>query len=138
MGTNWDLYNKWMDVKNFMTNANTAKKSQISFWTGHGGSYPFFVASGKSLNGNNDGRLITGLTTPGFKSSYPDFPRVACFIGICSIVFEGVNILGYNHITNNNYAYTGIVYVDFYGDQLLQRILSRNTVIYSKCSLTKT
>jgi hypothetical protein len=121
-----------------MTNANTAKKSQISFWTGHGGSYPYFIASGQISNGNSAGRLVTGLTTPGFKSSYPDFPRVACFIGICSIVFEGVNILGYDYITSNNFAYTGIVYVDFYGDQLLQRIVGRNTAVYSKCILTQT
>jgi 1-phosphatidylinositol phosphodiesterase len=88
MGTNWDLYDAWVAVKNFAAATNTAKKSRIAYWTGQGGSYPYFVASGKdSMNGN---RLVTGLTTPGFSSSYPDFPRVACawfFVTICSIVF---------------------------------------------------
>ena len=86
-GTNWDQYNKWMDVKNFLAASNTAGISRISFWTGNTGSFPYFVASGKSSSGNGAGRLATGLTTPGFSSSYPDFPRVACFIGICTIVF---------------------------------------------------
>jgi len=86
-GTNWDQYDKWLDVKNFLSSANTAGNSRISFWTGNTGSFPYFVASGKSSSGNGAGRLATGLTTPGFKSYYPDFPRVACFIGICTIVF---------------------------------------------------
>jgi 1-phosphatidylinositol phosphodiesterase len=85
IGTNWDLYSKWLDIKGFMPGANAAKKSKIAFWTGHGGSYPYFVASGKSSPTGN--RLLTGLTTPGFKSSYPDFPRIGCFIGICSICY---------------------------------------------------
>ncbi len=121
-----------------MGNANAAKKSQISFWTGHGGSYPYFVASGKSSNGNGDPRLMTGLTTPGFKSSYPDFPRVGCFIGICSIAFEGINILGYNYLNSQNFAYTGIIYVDFYGDTLIQKILGKNVALYGKCTTTQT
>ena len=99
-----------------MTNANSVKKSQISFWTGHGGSYPYFVASGKSSNGNSANRLLTGRATPFFKNSYPDFPRVSCLGVFCSIAFEGINILGFKYINSNNYAYTGIVYVDFYGD----------------------
>lgn len=68
-----------------MSNTNTATSSRISFWTGSVGSFPYFVASGKSSpNGN---RLATGLTTPGFSNRYTDFPRVACFIGICTIAF---------------------------------------------------
>ena len=98
--TNWVLYDKWLEIKNFLPGVNTAKKSKIMFWTGHGGSYPYFVASGKSSSTGN--RLVTGLTTPGFKSSYPDFPRVGCFIGICSIVFEGMNTMAYNNIVNKN------------------------------------
>ena len=85
--TNWNLYDKWLEVKNFLAASNAAGKSRISFWTGHGGSFPYFVASGKWLPSNGAARLSTGLTTPGFKSSYPDFPRVACFIGICTIAF---------------------------------------------------
>lgn len=136
MGTNWNLYDKWLDIKNFMPGVNAAKKSKIAFWTGHGGSYPYFVVSGKSSK--NGGCLSTGLTTPGFKSSYPDFPRVACFIGICTICFEGMNKMGYNLIVNQGYTYTGIVYTDFYGDDLLTRIVSRNLGgLYPKCTTTQ-
>lgn len=85
--TNWDQYDKWTAVKSFISSSNTAGESRISFWTGNVGSFPYFVASGKSSPGNSDPRLATGLTTPGFKNSYPDFPRVACFIGICTIAF---------------------------------------------------
>jgi len=84
------------------------------------------VASGKSSPGNNHPRLATGLTTPGFKKSYPDFPRVACFIGICTIAFEGINILGYNYIVNNNVGYTGIIFTDFMGDDLIRKLVGMN------------
>ncbi len=135
MSTNWDLYSKWLALKAFLPSANAAKKSQISFWTGHGGSYPYFVVSGKSSR--TGGQLSTALTTPGFKSSYPDFPRIWCFIGICTIAFQGMNIMGYNYIVSQNYAYTGIVFTDFYGDDLLKRIVGRNQATYAKCIATK-
>jgi cysteine-rich repeat protein len=131
--TNWDLYDKWTAVKGFLTSANAAGVSQLSFWTGHGGSFPYFVASGKSSPGNGAPRLVTGLTTPGFKSSYPDFPRVACFIGICSIVFEGINILGFNYISSQNLNYLGIIFTDFVGDNLLQKAIGMNTGKFTPC-----
>lgn len=95
-GTNWDQYDKWLSVKNHLENADAAGKSYLGFWTGSVGSFPYFVASGKSSPQNGAPRLATGLTTPGFSSYYPDFPRVACFIGICTIAFEGINTLAYN------------------------------------------
>jgi hypothetical protein len=131
--TNWDLYDKWTAVKAFLTATNTAGESRISFWTGHGGSFPYFVASGKSSPGNTAPRLATGLTTPGFSSSYPDFPRVACFIGICTIAFEGINVLGFNFIQNNNLGFLGIIFTDFLGDALLQKVVSRNTGKFVPC-----
>jgi len=113
--TNWDQYDKWTAVKSFLGATNSAGKSRISFWTGHGGSFPYFVASGKSSPGNGDPRLSTALTTPGFKKWYPDFPRVACFIGICTIAFEGINILAYNYLNDQGYTYLGIVFTNFVG-----------------------
>jgi len=44
-----------------------------------------------------------------------------------------MNILGYNFIVSNNFAYIGIVYVDFYGDDLLKLIIGKNETVYSKC-----
>lgn len=134
MNTNWNLYDKWTLVKNFLGTANAAGASQLSFWTGHGGSFPYFVASGKSSPGNGAPRLVTGATTPGWPSSYcSDFPRVACFIGICSIVFEGINILGYNYIVNQNYKYLGIIFTDFAGDQLITKVIGVNTGKFAAC-----
>ena len=135
MGTNWDLYDRWLDIKNFLPVANTARKSIIQFWSGHGGSYPYFVVSGRSSMGGS--RLLTGMTTPGWKNCCKDFPRISCFIGICSIVFEGVNILGYDRIVSQGYTYTGIVYTDFYGDDLLKMIVGKNQGNFPKCSVTQ-
>ncbi len=131
--TNWDQYDKWTAVKSFLSASNAAGESRLSFWTGHGGSFPYFVASGKSSPGNSDPRLATGLTTPGFSKSYPDFPRVACFIGICTIAFEGINILGFNYINSNNLNYLGIIFTDFVGDALLQKVMSLNVGKFTPC-----
>jgi len=48
-----------------------------------------------------------------------------------------MNIMGYNFIVNNNYAYTGIVYTDFFGDDLLKRVVGINTAVYPKCTTTQ-
>ena len=61
--TNWDQHDRWIDIKNFMAATNTEGESRISFWTGSVGSFPYFVASGKSSPGNNDPQLLTGSTT---------------------------------------------------------------------------
>jgi hypothetical protein len=137
-GTNWDLYNKWTAVKSFLASANAAKKSQISYWTGHGGSYPYFVASGNSDSRTNAPRLLTGYTTPGWKSCCKDFPRVSCFIGICTILFEGINTLGYNYINGQGLTYMGIVFLDFYGTDLLTKIVGQNGALFAKCTSLQT
>jgi hypothetical protein len=49
----------------------------------------------------------------------------------------GVNTLAYNQINSNNFAYTGIVYTNFYGDDLLKLVLGRNTKIYAMCTTTQ-
>ncbi len=134
ISTNSELYTKWDDIKGFLPRANNTKTSKIMFWTGHGGVFPYFVASGKSSP--TGGRLSTGLTTPGFASSYPDFPRMGCFMGsMCTIMYEGMNILASNFITTNLYTYTGIVYVDFYGDDLAKMIIEIAAANYAKCTV---
>ncbi len=135
--TNWDQYDRWVSIKTFITATSAAGSSRLSFWTGSVGSFPYFCASGKSSPGNNDPRLATGLTTPGFKSYYPDFPRVACFIGICTIAFEGINILGNNFINANGYNYLGIVFIDFPGDVLISSFIAKNGNLFGKCTVTQ-
>lgn len=134
MNTNWDLYSKWEKVKAHLQAANTAKANipsanrsfYINYLSASGGSFPYFVVSGHSSPGTGASRLSTGLTTPGWKKSYPDFPRVNCFIGICTIAFEGTNVLTYDYLTRVNFV--GVVMTDFPGHALIERIIQRNSV----------
>ena len=126
MGTNWDLYDKWTSVKNHINKAKNGSRDTIymNFLSGAGGSFPYFVASGHSSPGTSAARLSTGLTTPGWNSSYPDFPRTTCFIGICTISFEGTNVLTANYIANG--GFTGIVMADFPGARLIENVINLN------------
>jgi len=88
--------------------------------------YPYFVASGKSSPATDAPRLATGKTTPGW-SDWPDFPRVDCLLGICTIAFEGTNNLTYNWLGDNNPKRVGIIMADFPGPGLIQRIIDVNS-----------
>ncbi len=70
LGTNWDLYDKWLDVKKHLEKANGAIDSikYMNYLSGSGGSFPYFVASGHSSPGTSAPRLATGRTTPGWKN----------------------------------------------------------------------
>ena len=50
-------------------------------------------------------------------------------------MYEGMNILASNFITTNLYTYTGIVYVDFYGDDLAKMIIGIAAANYAKCTV---
>lgn len=131
LGTNWDLYDKWLKVKAQLDKANNNNNPEttiVNFLSGSGGSFPYFVASGQSSPETDGPRLLTGRTTPGWKDSWPDFPRVGCFIGICSIAFEGTNILSAERIGKDNTfnSKVGIVMCDFPGKDLIERIISLN------------
>ena len=127
--SNWGLYDKWTSVKNQLNKANISSKKQIvvNFLSGSGGSFPYFVASGKSSPQTHAPRLLTGRTTPGWHS-YPDFPRVGCRIGICSIAFEGTNNLVTAELAKEKLKFTGIVMIDFPGAGLISRIIKLNQV----------
>ena len=133
LGSNWKLHDKWLAVKKLFMESRKGKGCGFLNWLS--GSFilgkelpvfPYFVASGHSDPRTDASRLATGLTTPGFKNYYPDFPRVACFIGICSIVFEGTNTLAKNYINNNKLNYVGIVPADFPGAGLIKAIIAAN------------
>jgi len=124
VSTNWDLYSKWEKVKDHLEKANTSPKNDeiyLNYLSASGGSFPYFIASGHSSPGTNAPRLSTGLTTPGWENKYPDFPRVNCFIGICTIAFEGTNI-----INNSNYSRVGIIATDFPGRGLIDSTIKLN------------
>ncbi|MBF2062909.1 MAG: phosphatidylinositol-specific phospholipase C [Calothrix sp. C42_A2020_038] len=125
--TNWDLHQKWTYVKAHINKANASNKDKffINYLSGSGGSFPYFVASGHSSPGTSAPRLSTGATTPAFKNKYPDFPRVNCRIGICTIAFEGTNVLTYEKIKNKQ-MYTGIIMADFPGGGLIDSVIKLN------------
>ncbi|MGG4607224.1 phosphatidylinositol-specific phospholipase C [Providencia sp. Me31A] len=130
--TNWDLYLKWEHVKKQLATAiyGSSRTTYINYLSGSGGAFPYFVASGHSSSGTSAPRLSTGLTTPGWKRSYPDFPRVSCFIGICTIAFEGTNILTRDKINQYNRQginrTVGIIIADFPGESLIASVIANN------------
>jgi len=124
--TNWDLYNKWEIIKRFINDNKSAKELTINHLSASGGSFPYFIASGHSRASTSAPRLATGLTTPGWKHKYPDFPRVSCFIGICTIAFEGTNTLTKNYLNDHNIERTGIIAADFPGKGLIKSIIDKN------------
>ncbi len=129
LSTNWDLYSKWEKVKKHLTDTNNSHSKStryINYLNGHGGVLPYFVASGHSSSGTGDSRLLTGLTEPGFKSYYPDFPRVSRFGIFSSIAFEGTNVLTLNYIVEKDVRFTGIVVSDFPGAGLIEEIIDLN------------
>lgn len=126
--TNWDLYRKWTEVKQQMANANSGDVNTIyiNYLSGSTGSFPYFVASGQSSSGSSAPLLATGLTTPLFSSWYPDFPRVACFWGMCTIAFEGTDKLAAERLRSGSYHRVGILMADFPGRDLLGGIINLN------------
>lgn len=125
---NWDLYGKYSNIKNRLAAMTVIPNVlQVTFLSGSGGSFPYFVVSGHSSPGTNDPALLTGMTTPGWNSCCPDFPRVNCFIGICSIAFKGTNILVYDYIQSNSaYKFKGIILTDFPADNFISQLIKLN------------
>jgi 1-phosphatidylinositol phosphodiesterase len=126
MRTNWDLYDKWIKVQNHLRAANTGAQDvkYMNYLSASRGSFPYFVASGHSNPASGAPRLATGRTTPGWRRSWPDFPRVNCFIGICTIAFEGTNILTYERL--QNFGRVGVIMSDFPGPGLIDKTIARN------------
>jgi len=130
ISTNWDLHRKWTKVKEHINKAASSTPARgsgfINYLSASGGSFPYFVASGHSSPGTSAARLLTGKTTPGWWHSYPDFPRVDCFIGICPIAFEGTNTLTKNYIYQQRPRYVGIIAADFPGAGLIGAVINTN------------
>ncbi len=128
LNSNWDLYGKWLDVKNQFINAKNGNRNTIymNYLSGSTGSFPYFVASGHSSPGTKAPRLLTGLTIPGWSHTYPDFPNVNCLAGICSIAFEGTNVLSRRFLARGETNFTGMVMADFPGSGLINNIINLN------------
>nr|WP_254912624.1 phosphatidylinositol-specific phospholipase C domain-containing protein [Bacillus thuringiensis] len=134
LSSNWELYNKWTAVKNHLFEANTSYQNggddiYLNYLSGSSSSMivlPYFVASGHSSPGTSASRLSTGLTTPAYEDSYPDFPRLGCGGNVCTIAFEGTNILTTDLIAGSNFSYSGIVASDFPGKGLIANTINLN------------
>ena len=132
--TNWDLYAKWTKVKNQLDLANSSARGgnliYQNWWNGSGGSFPYFVASGKSSAGTNDPLLLTGKTTWDGGDVFPDFPRILCAGSLCSIAYQGVNVLGNAYIRDQmvdfNKPRVGIIALDFPDVTLIENIFNLN------------
>lgn len=133
--TNWDLYYKWELVKKFHFDDTHVQKNRdvcyLNYLSGSSvGVYPDFVVSGHMAPyKTNTARLCTGRVSPYFYNSYPDFPRLGCFLGICSICFEGTNVLLKEEIKRNGIPNKQGLYViltDFPGEELIDSVNSNN------------
>ena len=101
-------------------------KFYINFLTGSEGSFPYFIASGHSSPSNGVPRSATGLTTPGW-NSYPDFPHTDCWGTLCTISFEGTNILSQRKLDNDYKGKrVGIIMSDFPGKTLIESVIQAN------------
>jgi 1-phosphatidylinositol phosphodiesterase len=135
LGTNWDLANKWRAVKAHLDAAQNGSRTTtyVNFLSGSGGSFPYFVASGHSDPGTGSPNLLTGWTRGiintcgGSSQCIPEYPDVNCFLGTCSVAFEGTNILTMNEINRrarpNRF---GIIMSDFPGRGLIQAVIAAN------------
>ena len=96
LSTIWDMYHKWELIKSFHRASNEGSKCYVNYLSGtnpYALVFPAFVASGhKAPFCTGCSRKSTGFLAPLFHY-YPDFPRVSCFWGFCTIAFEGMNVL---------------------------------------------
>lgn len=128
LGSNWDLYNKWLKVQAHLELANGGAGKVIKYMnylSASGGSFPYFVVSGHSNPRTGARRLATGMTTPAFRYTWLDFPRVSCFLGICTIAFEGTNVLTSDRL-NRYRNRVGTIMTDFPGPLLIEQIIAIN------------
>lgn len=126
---NWALYEKWEKVKSTIRKFDRRKGETrfVNYLSGYSEwVFPYFVASGHVSPATNADRLLTGLTEPGFKDYYPDFPRVGHFLFFSSIAFEGINTLFMNYINERDITFTGIVLMDFPGPGIIETIVDLN------------
>jgi 1-phosphatidylinositol phosphodiesterase len=150
---NYHLSDKWNDVKEQFVDANAGVPEDFSlfdsgadcggpgigdiyanFLSASTGGFPYFFASGKSSPGTNDPALLTGWTrgvidTCASNSRCIDeYPSVNCFLGTCSVAFEGINDLATDYLNAHpELTRVGIVYADFPGADLIDAIIAVNS-----------
>lgn len=128
LSTNWDLYDKWTAVKNHLIMASMASGNNgfLNYLSGASGTLPYFVASGHVTSSTDGNRLIAGFTTSSNK--YEDFPRINCLFNLCTILFEGTNVLTENYLNKSKPKYVGIIAADFPGSSLIKSVIDCNFI----------
>ena len=133
IGGNWGLYDLWVSAQDQINSARggSATDYYATFLSGASTAnpvFPYFVASGHSSPQTDAPRLLTGtVVSKNDTSKWPDFPRVSCALGLCSIAFEGTNILAKDYIkTLPAYDRVGMVMSDFPGAGLISSVIAKN------------
>lgn len=135
LGSNWDLANKWREIKAQLDAAQwgSRDKTFVNFLSGSGGSFPYFVASGHSSPGTDAPNLLTGWTRGvidtcgGADNCISQFPSVNCFLGTCSVAFQGTNVITMDELRNRSHpARFGIIYADYPGRGLVSAVIDAN------------
>jgi 1-phosphatidylinositol phosphodiesterase len=135
LGTNWDLANKWRAIRSQLDAAQNGPRgtTYVNFLSGSGGSFPYFVASGHSSPQTGAPNLLTGWTRGvintcgGSAQCIPEYPSVNCFLGTCSVAFEGTNVLTMNNLNGRSRpSRFGIVMSDFPGRGLVSAVIAAN------------
>jgi 1-phosphatidylinositol phosphodiesterase len=129
--TNWDLYSKWEKVREQLDVALHGANSDfyMNYLSGSGGSFPYFVSSGHASHQTGAARLSTGLTTLVAPNTYPDFPRTTCLGSLCTISFEGTNVLTTNwlgEVASVRLGRLGVIMADFPGAGLINAVVGYN------------
>ncbi|KQW48236.1 hypothetical protein ASD88_25970 [Pelomonas sp. Root662] len=133
---NWDLYDRlWLPTKGHLAAAAKSTVMTDFYFNGIGGAnggFPYFFASGHANPATGAARLSTGLVDgiSANASTYPDFPRTSCGLGLCTISFEGMNTLVADYLLRPEFHLgnprVGIVSADFPGARLITAVASVN------------
>jgi hypothetical protein len=134
--TNFDLYDRlWLPAKQQLFEAGSFAQPQDFYFTGIGGSgggFPYFFASGHINPRTGAARLSTGLVEgiSADASTWPDFPRTGCAFGLCTISYEGMNILVADFLNRSYFkqpwSRVGIVSADFPGGRFITAVAGVN------------
>jgi 1-phosphatidylinositol phosphodiesterase len=140
LGDNWDLATKWRshvipqlnEADAVRTNSTARDTIFINFLSAANGGFPYFFASGHSSWETRAPRLLTGWTRGpggtcgGAEQCLREYPSVNCAGELCSVAFEGINILARDYIRHSVKDHTGIVMADFPGSELIGEIVAMN------------
>ncbi|BBH43780.1 phosphatidylinositol-specific phospholipase C [Pseudomonas sp. KU43P] len=133
LATNWDLHEKYIKVMHqlYRAAAGDPDRFYVNYLSGSVGAFPYFVASGHVSPATDAPRLATGLISVGDVAWYTSFPRTTCVLRVCTISFEGTNVLTRDDLKELNAMGTskrtvGIIMADFPGESLIANVIANN------------